>query len=71
MLFAQKQGLAHPYFYIEMNHFNIVFHMTGDKWQRFYALKYGFQRGSLFLRPKVRVRVRLLHNVLNVLGLVF
>ena len=35
-------------FYIKMNHFNIVFHMTWDKWQHFKALRSCFSSGSAF-----------------------
>ena len=31
MLFARERDLARPYFLYQNDHFNIVFHMTGDK----------------------------------------
>ena len=56
MLFVQKRGLAHLYFYMKINQFNIFFymkmnqfdHITLDKFQRFYSLRSGFPNGSVF-----------------------
>ena len=57
MLFVQKRGLAHLYFYMKINQFNIFFymkmnqfdHITLDKFQRFYSLRSAFPNGSVFL----------------------
>ena len=35
-------------FYIKMNHFNIVFHMTWDKMQHFKTLRSGFLNRSVY-----------------------
>lgn len=40
-LFARKRAPC-------TNHFNIVFHMTWNKWQRFRALRAGFSKWSVF-----------------------
>ena len=45
---TKTKPLHTPTFYTKMNHFNIVFHMTWDKWQRFRALRSGFPKWSVF-----------------------
>ena len=44
----KNEALHIPTFYIKMNHFNIVFHLTWNKWQRFKSLRSSFSNGSPF-----------------------
>ena len=68
--FHENKALHTANFLIKMNHFNIVFHMTWGKWQRFQFLRSSFsnvsvsQEGCFFSQVQVPVQVQLLDNVL-------
>ena len=46
--FGKNEALLTSSFYIKIYHFNIVFHMTWEKWQHFKALRSSFWNGSVF-----------------------
>ena len=48
ILFTRKRGFVHPYFYMKMNHLDIVFHMTRKEWKHFQSWRSGFPKGSAF-----------------------
>ena len=57
----KNEVLLTPTFYIKMNHLNIIFHMTWEKWQKFLVFKAIFQRvlflvDPFFLRSRVWIR---------------
>ena len=52
-LFARKRVLAHPYFFMKINHFDIVFDMTWEEWRLFQSLRSGFSKGFVFSQDQV------------------
>ena len=47
-LLHENEALHTPTFYMEINHLDIVFHITWEEWQRFYSLRSGFSKGFVF-----------------------
>lgn len=50
-LFARKEGLTFPpllFLYMKINHFNVVFHIIGEKWENVCALWSGFSGWTVF-----------------------